>query len=253
MDHHDPRERALYVLSTRRLPAGEHLRALLDDDQDVRRAALAHPGVTPHLLALACAARCLRNGAHPGRAVVDYLAHPLATHEHAMHAVRSAAAHGAGAEEAGVIAKAEAVRLRFEEPLEKADQDQHPEAHRLAQLPAHEFKAAVAGGFSLPMYRGHSNVADPGPKWYASHPATAASYARPHGANGVVTHGVVTMKRPYVASGAEIINATQGTIDRLRAAGHDGIVAQWNKVFPTKGNPNPIKEIWAVAFGQEGK
>lgn len=104
LDHHDPRERELAV-RTGQLSHADLLRAALDDDHNVRLAALARPEVSDHTLRLLACARRLRGGAHPGRAIVDYLTHPAATKEHAQLALDAARAHGAGAEEAAQIAQ----------------------------------------------------------------------------------------------------------------------------------------------------
>lgn len=135
--------------------------------------------------------------------------------------------------------------------LGKAEEDQHPEAHRLAHLSSADFRAEMESrGFDVPMHRGSSGD-DPGTKWWASHPRTASRYAAVNG-GGVKTRQL-TMKRPYVARSVEIINATDGTMARLRQQGHDGMVTQWGGGIPVKSNPNPVKEIWAVSFDDLGK
>lgn len=136
--------------------------------------------------------------------------------------------------------------IHWEETQPKSVSSQVEPGDRLAGLPKEEFRKEMEEkGLSLQMHRGTSTKEDPGTKWLASSRATAERYARE---GGVVSTQHVRMRKPYVASNVEIINASSGMIDRLRAQGYDGIVAQWSGGIPTKSNPHPRKEIWAVAF-----
>lgn len=152
-------------------------------------------------------------------------------------------------DEPGDAEKAEAEAVVPMSPDEARQRAQHPEAARLASLPHEEFRAEASKGLSLPMYRGHAGGPDPGPGWYATRGATAAGYAK--GPAGIVHHRVVTMRNPAVVGSVDMINATQGTVDRLRAAGHDGMVTQWSGGLPIKANPHPERELWALAFDHQ--
>jgi hypothetical protein len=150
--------------------------------------------------------------------------------------------HSAGSSQGGEFAPKGALSPADAEKLEQA-----PDAKRLAALPKEEFSKEVSGGLSLQMYRGVTHHGDtPGaPQWYATRPKTAVGYAR---GTGTVFIETLKMKRPYVASGRELLNATSVTIERLKGEGFDGMVTQWSGGIAVKSNPNPEREIWAVKF-----
>jgi hypothetical protein len=91
LDHHNPLER-VFAVHTQPMSQNALVKAALDEDPDVRHAALKH--VDPGTLRLLCAARRTRSGNPLGKQVVDYLTHPLATPRHALVALRAAKAGG---------------------------------------------------------------------------------------------------------------------------------------------------------------
>lgn len=104
LDHHNAHERALTVL-TQRLSHNDIIRACLDHNPEVRWAAMKNPAINSYTLHILCAARRLRNGAHPGKVVLEYLNHPKADNSHIDTVLHAAKAHGRGSEVASHLAR----------------------------------------------------------------------------------------------------------------------------------------------------
>jgi len=129
------------------------------------------------------------------------------------------------------------------------EEEQPTKEQRLAAMSKEQFKEAVKDGVSLHMHRGMSKEdKGHGPQWFATSKKTASRYAKNVGEDGIVKTKTVVMKKPYIASTVEMINVATGTVQKLKEQGYDGIVTQWSGGIPTKFNPNPEKEIWAVDF-----